>query len=312
MSSKIKPADLSAVRLHSVRDRECKVHVKDFAKPARKESFSSFIDCIPEILAGSDIKRVCLNIASAKAKNKPVMWALGAHVIKCGLSPLVIDLIERGFVSSVSLNGGGLIHDTEVALFGETSEDVSERIRDGRFGMVKETGEFINRAAEEGVGRGLGFGESVGKKILQEKPDNMSYCISSACVRNGIPLTVHVAIGTDTIHTHPSFNPSITGQATHLDFRLYSAMVGKLSGGGVYLNMGSAVILPEVFLKAVSLNRNIGVKLEDFTCANFDFARQYRAQENVLKRPGGKDYSITGHHELTIPLLYRMLLEGMI
>jgi hypothetical protein len=221
----------------------------------------------------------------------------------------LIDLAVWGFVSSVALNGGGLIHDTEIALFGETSEDVSESITDGSFGMVKETGEFINNAVAEGAKKGLGLGESVGRRILDENPQYLEYSLLANCVQKNIPVTIHVAFGTDTIHTHPSFDAAATGKATHLDFRLYSAMVGKLSLGGVYLNVGSAVVLPEVFLKAVSLERNLGVELKDFVCVNFDFVKQYRACENVLNRPGGKPISIVGHHELTIPLLYKMLLE---
>jgi hypothetical protein len=234
---------------------------------------------------------------------------MGAHVIKCGLSPLIVDLMNEGFVSSVALNGGGLIHDTEIALFGRTSEDVSEEIKNGRFGMVRETGEFINNAVSDGVKEGFGLGECVGRRILKENPENLKYSITANCAKKKIPVTVHVAFGTDTIHAHPSFDAAATGVATHRDFRLYAAVVGKLSGGGVYLNVGSAVVLPEVFLKAVSLNRNLGVALSSFTCVNLDFMRQYRAQENVLSRPGGKPISIVGHHELTIPLLYKMLVE---
>jgi len=309
MSKKIKPVDLSKVTLHSIAERESIVSVKDFAKPAQGGYFSDFVDCIPNILAGREIRAVSKAIVSAKAGGKPVMWACGAHFIKCGLNPLLIDLMEKGFVSSISLNGGGVIHDVEVALFGQTSEDVTSAIRDGSFGMVRETGEFINQAVEMGYEKNLGFAESVGEALVRENPKHLEQSLLGACRKNNICATAHIAIGTDIIHSHPTFDPKVTGAATHLDFRIFSSMVGELSGGGVYLNVGSAVILPEVFLKAVSLSRNLGVELVDFTCANFDFKRQYRAFENVLKRPGGKSHFITGHHELTLPLLYKMLLE---
>ena len=310
MPAAITPVDLSKVRLHSIRERKSKVSVKDFAKPSRDPSFASLLECTPNILAGSTLREAASDIRKARSKKKAIMWALGAHVIKCGLSPLIIDLMDAGFVSSVALNGGGLIHDTEIALYGETSEDVPGELSSGRFGMVKESGEFINSAVSEGAGRLLGLGESVGKRLIREKPDYLDYSIIAACVKRGIPVTVHVAIGTDIIHTHPSFDASATGAASHRDFRLYAAMVPRLSGGGVYLNVGSAVVLPEVFLKAVSLSRNLGKPVSDFTSLNLDFARQYRAHENVLIRPGGKPISIVGHHELTIPLLYKMLVWG--
>lgn len=305
MGEKIEPYDLEKVRLYSVSKRKSKVSVRDFAKTGG----GGFQALVPDILSGVSIRDAASAMKAAKSKHKPVIWALGAHVIKCGLSPLLIDLMEEGYVSHVALNGGGCIHDTEIALYGATSEDVCKGILDGSFGFTKETGEFINNAVSDGVKNGLGFGESVGRKILAENPDYLKYSLIGNCADKKIPVTVHVAFGTDVIHAHPSFDPGAAGKATHLDFRLYSAMIGKLAGGGVYLNVGSAVILPEVFLKAVSLTRNLGKKLSDFTCVNLDFIRQYRACENVLARPGGKPIEIIGAHEITIPLLYQFLME---
>ncbi|MFH1788507.1 MAG: hypothetical protein ABH834_03925 [Candidatus Altiarchaeota archaeon] len=307
MGTNLKPVDLKKAKLYSIKERKSKVSVGDFARPG---GFASNLSCVPDILSGASIRRVASAIKAAKLKGKPVVWALGAHVIKCGLSPLLIDLMDDGFVSHVALNGGGCIHDTEVALFGQTSEDVCESIKDGCFGFVRETGEFINNAVSAGDESGLGFGESVARRILEENPKHLKYSLLGNCAQKNIPVTVHVAFGTDIIHAHPSFDPAAAGRATHLDFRLYSAMIGRLSGGGVYLNVGSAVILPEVFLKAVSLTRNLGGKLSDFTCVNMDFIRQYRAHENVLARPGGKPIEILGAHEHTIPLLYTFLKEG--
>lgn len=312
MDEQNKPVDLGKIKLYPIKDRKSIVYSKDFARADPGDSFASLLNCVPDILAGRDMRDASTAILTAGDKDKPIMWAFGAHFIKCGLSPLLIDLMDKDMVSSVSLNGGGMIHDTELCLFGQTSEDVACELPCGRFGFARETGDFINGAVSRGRVNGLGLGESVGRALLEAKADFQDISIIANCVDKGIPVTVHVAVGTDIIHTHSSFNPSETAEASHLDFRVYAGKVAELGGGGVYLNVGSAVLLPEVFLKAVSVANNLGGPLSDFTCINLDFNRQYRALENVLKRPGGKPISITGHHELTFPLLYKMLVQGVL
>jgi hypothetical protein len=239
--------------------------------------------------------------------------AMGAHVIKCGLSPIIIDLMERGIVSAVALNGAGIIHDFELAYTGQTSEDVAEAIATGEFGMGRETGQFLNEAINQGAKEGLGIGEAVGKSLAASAPQYLRYSIVAAGYRLGIPVTVHVAIGTDIIHTHPSANGAALGAGTHQDFKRFIGIIAQLEGG-VYFNIGSAVILPEVFLKAVSAARNLGYTLKDFTTVNMDFIRHYRPTQNVVTRPpadGGEGYTLIGHHELLLPLLAAAVIEKL-
>jgi len=304
---KYRPLNLSRVKTISIANRKSKVRLNDFASVHKTDSFSDFIDSLPNILAGRDFKEVVDAILKAKRKEKPIVWALGAHVIKCGLNPIIINLMKKGFVSCVALNGGGCIHDVEIALNGKTSEYVENSLKYGSFGMAHETAEFINNALR----KNLGFGEAVGKKLLKVMAPYNSYSILASAAELEIPVTVHVAIGTDIIHMHPNMDGSLTGKVSYTDFKIFSSVVSNLEGG-VFLNIGSAVILPEIFLKAVNVVRNLGHEVRNFTTVNFDFQLQYRAMENVVKRPtanSGKGYYIVGHHEIMIPLLAGILLE---
>ncbi len=256
----------------------------------------------------------------ARRKHKPIIWGLGGHVIKCGLSPVLIDLMRRGYVTAVAMNGAALIHDFEIALVGATSEDVPAVLGRGRFGMAEETGRFINEAIAEGDQDELGIGEAVGRFLGKYRGARFRRCsLLATAYRRRVPVTVHVAIGTDIIHNHPAIDPRALGSATHRDFRLLAALVRTMDGGGVYLNVGSAVVLPEVFLKCFSLAANLGHAPRGITTVNLDFIQHYRPLQNVVRRPtamagkaGGKashGYALTGHHELMIPLLAAALAE---
>lgn len=307
-----KKIDLSKIKTIHLSTRKCKVSVKDFAHLTRKGSgFKDFYGSLPDILAARNFKAVVDDIAAAHKRKKMVLFMMGAHVIKCGLSPLIIDLMKRGVVKAVALNGAGIIHDTEVAMIGRTSEDVGEGIVNGSFGMAEETASFINGAINYGFRNGLGIGEVLGNRILKSKFSCKGLSILAEGYRLGVPVTVHVAIGTDIIHQHPSAIGMAIGEGSLLDFKTFIYSVSKLEGG-VALNIGSAVILPEVFLKAVTVVRNLGYKIDKFTTANFDMMSQYRPHQNVVSRPtskGGKGYSIIGHHEIMVPLLYRSVIE---
>ena len=304
--------DLSKIRTIPLDMRKCKVAVKDFASlPKKGSSFKNFYDSLPNILAARNFKDVVDAIVTAYKKKRIVIFMMGAHVIKCGLSPLVIDLMKRGIVKHIALNGAGIIHDTEVAMIGRTSEDVGEGIVDGSFGMAQETASFINGAINYGFRNGIGIGEAVGSRIVKSRASHKDLSILAVGHRLGVPVTVHVAIGTDIIHQHPSANGMAIGEGSLLDFKTFIYSVSKLENG-VAVNIGSAVILPEVFLKAITVARNLGYKAHKFTTANFDMISQYRPHQNVVSRPtstGGKGYNITGHHELMIPLLYRSIIE---
>ncbi len=286
-----------------------------FAKPLKRgASFRDFLRSLPDILKAKELKEVVEAVVKARRKNKPVMLMMGAHVIKCGLSPLIIELIEKGIVTSVSMNGAGVIHDFEIAFCGWTSEDVSSSLKDGSFGMVRETAEFINSALREGVGEAKGFGEAVAEKIVKENLKNKDLSIAAACLKKKIPLTVHVAIGTDIVHQHASCNGADTGEATLRDFRRLTEEVLKLGSGGVVMNIGSAVILPEVFLKALSVARNLKKGVANFTTVNFDMNFHYRPFVNVVSRPvegAGKGYYILGHHEIMLPLITQAIIEAI-
>jgi hypothetical protein len=306
--------DLSKIRTIPLNARKCKVCVADFAKVMKKGgSFKDFYESLPNILASQNLQTVVDAVVKAHKGGKTVIFMMGAHVIKCGLSPLVIDLMKRGVVKAVALNGAGVIHDTEIAMIGRTSEDVGEAILDGSFGMAKETASFINEAINEGFKSGLGIGEAVGECISRDKLPNKEFSILAQGYELDIPVTAHVAIGTDIIHQHPSANGAAIGEGSLLDFRNFVYSLSSLEEG-VVINFGSAVILPEVFLKAVTVARNLGHKLERFTTANFDMINQYRPYQNILSRPtskGGKGYNITGHHEIMMPLLYRSIIEKL-
>ncbi len=310
------PITLSALETYPLSSRHSKVTVKDFARPLSDDeakSAAALLNTLPNILAVQSLRAVANAIVQAKAKNKAIIWGGGGHVIKTGLAPILIDLMRRGFVSAIALNGSGIIHDFEIALIGSTSEDVDEALGQGAFGMAEETGRMLNDAINAGARDNIGLGEAVGKMLVEAKPEFGKYSLLHEAYKNKIPVTVHATIGTDIIHLHPNTDGASIGKTSHQDFRLLTSMVRELDGGGVYLNIGSAVTLPEIFLKAVTVVRNLGVPLTTFTTANFDFIQHYRPNTNVVKRPvangAGKGYSVTGHHELMIPLLVATILN---
>jgi hypothetical protein len=306
----IDPIDLNGLTTISLHDRPGKVAIADFAKPYDKSA--GWFASLPKILAANSFRAVVDAILRAKAAGKPVIWGIGGHVIKCGLAPVLSDLMRRGFATAFAMNGSASIHDYEIALVGSTSEDVEAVLPDGRFGSAEETGRGMNEAIRDGVAEGLGLGESLSRRIVDAP--FQEYSLLAAAYRAKVPVTVHVAIGTDTPHTHPAADPAAIGSATHHDFRLFCSLVAQLNGGGVYINAGSAVVMPEVFLKALSAVRNLGRPVARFITVNFDFLQHYRPRVNVVERPhaqsGGKGYAITGHHELMIPLLAATLIEN--
>jgi hypothetical protein len=305
------PLDLSGLRTIPIRERGGKVRTEDFARVYTGGGIAAWVDSLPHILAADSFRAVVQALADARARKRAILWGLGGHVIKCGLAPVLVDLMRRGYATAFALNGAAAIHDFEIAIAGQTSEDVEAVLPDGRFGTAEETGREMNSAL-----RGEdGFGEALGRHLEKiADPKFAGASLLCEAYRNSTPVTVHVAIGTDTPHTHPTAQGEAIGRATHHDFRLLCALVKELNDGGVYLNVGSAVLLPEVFLKAVSVVRNLGARLADFTTVNFDFLQHYRPRVNVVERPharsGGHGYAITGHHEIMIPLLAAALLES--
>ena len=310
-----RPLDFAGLKTVSLRERGGKVNIADFASVYRAGSgVAGWLDSLPRILAGNSFRAVVDALAGARRRKRAIIWGLGGHVVKCGLAPVVIDLMRRGYVTVFALNGAAAIHDFEIALAGHTSEDVEAVLPDGRFGSAEETGRDMNRAIAEGDREGLGMGEALGRWLDSgAAPEHAASSLLLQAYRHGTPVTVHVAIGTDTPHTHPAADAAAIGSASHRDFRLLSAYIADLNEGGVYLNVGSAVLLPEVFLKAVSAVRNLGHPLANFTTADFDFLQHYRPRVNVVERPhagsGGAGYAITGHHELMVPLLAAALIE---
>jgi hypothetical protein len=304
--------DLSGVRTYPLASRKSKANAADFSKPYRAGGgLSALIDSFPAILAAADFKAVVAAIRTARDGGRGIIWGFGAHVIKTGLGPILIDLMERGFVSALATNGAGIIHDFELALSGSTSEDVDEALGPGRFGMAEETGELLNGAINDGVRNGLGLGQSVAQRLREMRPRHEPLSVIAAAGRLEIPVTVHVAIGTDIIHMHARASGAALGEGSLRDFRYFVSNVARLEGG-VYLNCGSAVVLPEVFLKAVAIARNQGSSLDRLTTVNMDFTRLYRPMTNVVARPVvgiGKGYSLVGHHEIMIPLLAAALVE---
>lgn len=306
--------DLSGVRTYPLASRASKARIEDFARPVeRGSSFKDWFDSLPAILGARDLTQAVRAVVEARARDGGVIWGLGAHVIKTGVSPVLVDLMRRGFVSAVALNGAGIIHDFEIALCGATSEDVDESLGPGRFGMAEETGVLLNDAIRRGAERGQGLGQSVAAFLSERDPPHADRSLAVAAHRLGIPITVHVAIGTDVIHMHHAASGAAIGETSLRDFRYFTSWVARLRGG-VYLNCGSAVVLPEVFLKAVALARNQGNALEGLTTVNIDFLRMYRAHTNVVKRPvagtGGTGISLVGHHEVLIPLLAAALIDS--
>jgi hypothetical protein len=312
---KIKPIDVSNLKTVPIQSRGGKVRVDHFAKPyTRGNTVIQFVDSLPRLLAADSFRSVVEAILSARTSKKPVIWGIGGHVIKCGLAPVLIDLMERGFATAFAMNGAAAIHDFEIAIAGHTSEDVESVLPDGRFGSAEETGREFNVAITDGNRHLLGAGEAVGRHI--ERVAKSAYARQSLlheAYKSLVPITLHIAIGTDTPHTHPRADGASLGEGSLRDFRLFCSLVKEMDSGGVYVNVGSAVVMPEVFLKAVSVVRNLGNPLANFTTVNFDFLQHYRPRANVVERPhagaGGKGYSITGHHEIMIPLLAAALIE---
>src|SRR5579864_235191 len=313
---KVQPIDFTRLKTVPLQARGGKVRVEDFAAPYAKGSgVRGWLDSLPKILAGDAFRGVVEALRRARAANKPILWGLGGHVIKCGLAPVLNDLMERGYATAFAMNGSAAIHDFEIALAGHTSEDVEAVLPDGTFGTAEETGREMNQAIAAAARDGIGIGEALGRRLAEiANPSYAKHSLLMAAHRRSVPVTVHVAVGTDTPHTHPTIDPGALGRATHHDFRLFCALVAGLHEGGVYLNIGSAVVMPEVFLKAVSAVRNLGNPLANFTTANFDFLQHYRPRVNVVERPhaksGGRGYAITGHHELMLPLLAAALIES--
>jgi hypothetical protein len=310
-----KPLDFDGLKTVPIEARGGKVRVEDFAKPYKKgDGINGLLESLPKILAADSFRGVISAIRKARDQKRALLWGMGGHVVKCGLGDVLIDLMHRGWVTGFVMNGAASIHDFEIAIAGQTSEDVEAVLPDGRFGAAEETGREMNVAIVDGTRHGLGMGEALGWRLeTLAKPEFAPHSVLCGAYAARTPVTVHVAVGTDTPHTHPSADGAAIGAATHRDFRLLCSLVRNLDRGGVYLNVGSAVVLPEVFLKAVSVVRNLKHPLADFTTVNFDFLQHYRPKLNVVERPhagsGGKGFAITGHHELMIPLLAAVLIE---
>ncbi|HUE82326.1 MAG TPA: hypothetical protein VMM84_09455 [Pyrinomonadaceae bacterium] len=311
--AELRPLSLDEVSTYELASRPSKVVLEDFAQPVTEAStLGDFLDRLPNILAVQSLRALAKQMRRARDLRKPIIWGIGGHVIKTGLAPLIIDLMDRGFITAIAANGSVLVHDAEIAMVGSTSEDVDATLGAGGFGAADETGRLLNLAAKNAASEGIGMGEAVGEALQNLQPKHSAYSILCSAYERRIPFTAHVTIGGDIAHFHPGADGAALGAATHTDFRLLGELVRRMSGGGVYLNIGSAVVLPEVFLKAVTLVRNLGHPLKDITTANFDFIQSYRPLTNVVRRPtaagAGQGYAITGHHELTIPLLAALLI----
>ncbi len=310
----LQPLDFSGLHTYSLHDRHSKVSVNDFADVLRPGMrIRELVAALPAQLAGADFPELTKRVATAIRKQHPVMLGMGAHVIKVGLNPILIDLMKRGILSSIALNGAGIIHDTEIAMVGRTSEEVADVLGQGAFGAARETGEFLNKAINEGAKKGIGMGEAVGRALVDHGFPHNDQSLLAQAYTLGVPVTVHVAVGTDIIHIHPDADGKAIGKTSHHDFRLFCRLVSGLDGG-VYLNVGSAVLLPEVFLKALTVVRNLGFTVKEITTADFDFIRHYRPATNVVHRPtleGGRGFNFTGHHELMIPLFAAALLDEL-
>ncbi len=313
----LQPLVLDNVKTYPLASRPSKVSLSDFAAPVKENSsLKDFLASLPNILAVQDLRELAARMRRAREAQKPIIWGIGGHVVKTGLAPLIIDLMKRGLVTAIAANGSVLVHDSEIAMVGSTSEDVDATLGAGAFGSADETGKLLNRAAQEGAKEGLGLGEATGRALLALNPANANYSLLCAAYKARVPFTAHLTIGGDIGHFHPQADGAALGATSHTDFRLLAELVRRMDGGGAYLNVGSAVTLPEVFLKAVTLVRNLGHQLTDITTANFDFIQSYRPLTNVVRRPtaggAGQGFSITGHHELTIPLLAAQLIHGSV
>jgi hypothetical protein len=310
-----KPLSFEGLKTVPIDARGGKVRVEDFARPHGKGAgIVSWLESLPKILAAESLRGVVDALRRARDSKRAILWGMGGHVIKCGLADILLDLMRRGWITGFVMNGAASIHDFEIAIAGQTSEDVEAVLPDGRFGAAEETGREMNTAIAEGSREGLGMGEALGRRLQKlAKPEFAPHSVVAAAYGASVPVTVHVAVGTDTPHTHPAADAAAIGEATHRDFRLLCSLVRGLDDGGVYMNVGSAVVLPEVFLKAVSVVRNLGYPLAGFTTVNFDFLQHYRPKVNVVERPharsGGRGFAVTGHHELMVPLLAAILIE---
>lgn len=314
--SGIAPIDLSKVSTYDLASRPSKVTVADFGEPASEgDSVRDFLDKLPNILAVKSLRGLADQIKRARELRKPIIWGFGGHVIKTGLAPILIDLMERGYATALAANGSVLVHDTEIAMVGFTSEDVDATLGGGDFGAARETGELLNSAANHAIESDIGLGESMCRTVSAMAPPHSEKSLLCAAYQRQIPFTAHLTIGADIGHFHPTANGAALGAASHTDFRLMCSLVREMDGGGVYINYGSAVVMPEIFLKAVTVVRNLGHPVADITTANFDFVQRYRPMTNVVHRPtangAGRGYSITGHHELTLPLLAAQLICGL-
>ena len=313
--SRYREFELKKVKTTSVHQRKSKIEASHLAHPVLPgDSFINFWKSLPDVLAGQDMRHLVETIIRAVDSSKPVLVMMGAHVIKVGLSPVIIDLVESGVIQGMAMNGAGAIHDMELAYFGKTSEDVTRSLKDGSFGMARETAELLNNTVQDGNRIQLGFGEALGKRIVEEKPEHHDLSILGHAYQQGIPVTVHVAIGTDIVHQHPSADGNAIGEASLRDFRIWTDRVSQIGNGGVVLLLGSSVILPEVFLKALTVARNVVGNIANFTTANFDMIRHYRPCVNLVERPtreGGEGYTLIGHHEIMIPLLAAAIKEGL-
>jgi len=311
----LQPISLDQVSTYPLSSRPSKVTVDDFATPVSEESsLRHYLASLPNILAVQNLRGLASRVRRARTLGKPIIWGIGGHVIKTGLGPIIIDLMNRGLVTAIAANGSVLVHDAEIAMVGSTSEDVDATLGEGVFGGAEETGKLLNDAASDGAAKSVGLGEAVGGALLKTKPRNEDLSVLCAAYKARVPFVAFVTIGGDIAHFHPSADGAALGATSHTDFRLLGELVRRMNGGGVYLNIGSAVTLPEVFLKCVTLVRNLGHQLNDITTANFDFIQSYRPLTNVVRRPNadgaGHGYAITGHHELTIPLLAAELICG--
>ncbi len=311
---KYKQIDLSGLKTHSIKDRSSKVSIDKSALPHKRGgSFGEFINSLPDFLAAKDLRGVVNAVVKAYKNKRPVILGMGAHSIKVGLSPLIIDLMQKGVMTAVATNGACIIHDFEISYIGQTSEDVAMELCTGAFGMAKETGQMLNSAINKGVKNGYGIGRSIGEFIDSSDFAFKDKSIFREAYSLGIPASVHVAVGSDIIHMHPEADGASIGEGSLRDFRLFTSVVADLEGG-VYINLGSAVVLPEVFLKTLTIARNLGNKVEEFTTVNMDFIQHYRPRENVLKRPTmikGQCFALTGHHEIMFPLLCAMVIEEL-
>lgn len=299
--------DLNKIKVRSIKGRHSKIKKSQFELAISSKGIGDFVSSLPDILKGSDLKKLVLSIHKAHQKKKPVLWMFGAHVIKVGLAPVLCEIMNSGYCQMISTNNAGVIHDLELAFFGQTSEDVESALQEGQFGMTRETGRLYEGVLDIAKNDGCGLGEAAGKYIDSEKASYAKHSIFATAYRNGIPATVHVAIGTDIVNAHPGFDGAVAGHASQVDFKIHCARVAKIKNGGVALNFGSAVIMPEVFLKAIAIARNLDPKYSKFTAANFDMIGLYRPRNNFVARPrllGAKTFDFAGHHEIMLPLLW--------